>query len=98
QTSATNPETDGAAHEDNFTMHLPFLAVYDEGNGIVRLRINFLHMETDPALPELVQRLKNQFQFFGDDMVRTGAIGEFITVVPSATNRSEEHTSELQSR
>ncbi len=86
QTSATNPETDGAAHEDNFTMHLPFLAVYDEGNGIVRLRINFLHMETDPALPELVQRLKNQFQFFGDDMVRTGAIGEFITVVPSATN------------
>src|SRR5436190_1633729 len=60
QTSATNPETDGAAHEDNFTMHLPFLAVYDEGNGIVRLRINFLHMETDPALPELVQRLKNQ--------------------------------------
>src|SRR5215470_15184874 len=88
QTSASNPETDGAAHEDNFSMHLPFLEIYSEGKGIIRLRINFLHMETDPALPELVQRLKNQFQFFGDDMVRTGAIGEFITVVPSATSAS----------
>ena len=24
---ATNTPTDGAAHEDNYTMHLPFLAV-----------------------------------------------------------------------
>jgi predicted amidohydrolase YtcJ len=86
QTNTVNPETDGSAHEDNFTMHLPFLEVYDEDNGIVRLRINFLHMETDPALPELVQRLKNQFPFFGGDLVRTGGIGEFITVVPSATD------------
>ena len=82
----TDTPADGSAHEDNFTMHLPFLAVYDEGRGAVRLRINFLHMETDPALPELVQRLKNQFPFFGGDLVRTGGIGEFITVVPSATN------------
>src|SRR5262249_58195396 len=65
----TDPPADGSAHEDNFTMHLPFLAVYDEGRGDVRLRINFLHMETDPALPELVQRLKNQFPFFGGDLV-----------------------------
>jgi len=43
----------------------------------VRLRINFLHMESDPNTPELVQRLKNAFPFFGDDMVRTGGIGEF---------------------
>src|SRR5262249_45616598 len=75
-------------HEDNFSMHLPFLEIYAEGKATIRLRINFLHMETDPALPELVQRLKNQFQFFGDDMVRTGAIGEFITVVPSPTSSS----------
>src|SRR5262249_60381255 len=88
QTSTTNPETDGAAHEDNFSMHLPFLEIYGEGKGTIRLRINFLHMETDPTLPELVQRLKNQFQFFGDDMVRTGAIGEVITVVPSPTTPS----------
>lgn len=75
---ATGTPSDGAAHEDNFTMHLPFLAVYRDGGGIVRLRINFLHMETDPELPELEQRLRNTFPFFGDDLVRTGGIGEFI--------------------
>ena len=75
---ATNTAADGAAHEDNFTMHFPFLEVYEQGKGIVRLRINFLHMEADDATPELVQRLKNAFPFFGDDLVRTGGIGEFI--------------------
>jgi predicted amidohydrolase YtcJ len=75
---ATGTPADGAASEDNFTMHQPFLAVYAEQTGIVRLRINFLHMETDPALPELTQRLRNVFPFFGDDMVRSGGIGEFI--------------------
>ena len=75
---AVGNATDGAAHEDNFTMHFPFLEVYDQGNGLVRLRINFLHMETDDGTPELVQRLKNAFQFFGGDMVKSGGIGEFI--------------------
>jgi predicted amidohydrolase YtcJ len=75
---ATNTTADGAAHEDNYTMHFPFLEVYAEGKGIVRLRINFLHMEPALDTPELVQRLKNAFPFLGDDMVRTGGIGEFI--------------------
>jgi len=75
---ATNTPTDGAAHEDNFTMHIPFLQIYDQGKGSIRLRINFLHMESDPSTPELVQRLKNAFQFLGNDWVKTGAIGEFI--------------------
>jgi hypothetical protein len=75
---ATNTTADGAAHEDNYTMHFPFLEVYAEGQGIVRLRINFLHMEAAADTPELAQRLKNAFQFFGDDMVRSGSIGEFI--------------------
>jgi predicted amidohydrolase YtcJ len=75
---AADASTDGAAHEDNFSMHIPFLEVYDQGKGLVRLRINFLHMETDDTTPELVQRLKNAFPFFGDDLVRTGGIGEFI--------------------
>ena len=74
----TNTPADGSAHEDNFTMHLPFLEIYDQGQGIVRLRINFLHMEPSVDTPELVQRLKNAFPFLGDDMVRTGGIGEFI--------------------
>ncbi|MGH3387653.1 MAG: amidohydrolase [Actinomadura sp.] len=75
---ATGTPSDGAAHEDNHSMHLPFLAIYNEGKATVRLRINFLHMETDPELPDLNQRLANAFPFFGNDMVRTGGIGEFI--------------------
>jgi hypothetical protein len=75
---ATGTPSDGAAHEDNFTMHLPFLSLSEEGRLDARLRINFLHMEADQATPELVERLKNAFPFFGDDLVRTGGIGEFI--------------------
>ena len=75
---ATDTPADGAAHEDNFTMHFPFLELYEQGKGLVRLRINFLHMEADDATPELVQRLKNAFPFLGNDMVKTGGIGEFI--------------------
>ena len=82
----TNTPSDGAAHEDNFTMHLPFLEIYDQGLGIVRLRINFLHMEPLADTPELVQRLKNAFPFLGDDMVRTGGIGEFIAQGTNATS------------
>ena len=83
---ATNTAADGAAHEDNFTMHIPFLQVYAQDKAIIRLRINFLHMESDPATPELVQRLKNAFQFLGNDMVKTGAIGEFIASGTSAAS------------
>ena len=75
---ATNTATDGAAHEDNYTMHVAFLALRDEGKLPARLRINFLHQDSTPDLPTLTERLKNSFKFFGDDMVRTGAIGEFI--------------------
>ena len=44
---------------------------------IVRLQMNFLHNQNDIALPELKQRLLNQFQLFGDDMLMTGGIGEW---------------------
>ncbi|WP_422770015.1 amidohydrolase [Plantactinospora sp. WMMC1484] len=75
---ATGTPADGAAHEDNHAMHLPFLAVYARNQGIVRLRINYLHQDTDAGVPELTARLRHTYPFFGDDMVRTGAIGEFI--------------------
>ena len=74
----TNTASDGAAHEDNYTMHLPFLALRDEGKLPARLRINFLHQDATPDLPTLTDRLRHSFRFFGDDMVRTGGIGEFI--------------------
>jgi predicted amidohydrolase YtcJ len=75
---ATGTPSDGAAHEDNFTMHLPFLSVYDDGDATVRLRINFLHMDPELTLPTLTERLRNAFPFFGNDWVRTGGIGEFL--------------------
>jgi hypothetical protein len=81
----TDTSADGAAHEDNYTMHQPFLELYRDEALWTRLRINFLHMETDPALPELRDRLRNAFPFFGNDLVRTGGIGEFIAQGTGAT-------------
>jgi predicted amidohydrolase YtcJ len=80
---ATNTPADGAAHEDNFTMQLPFLSVFNDGDGKIRLRINFLYMDTDPDSVALGQRLLNAFPFFGNDLVRNGGIGEFVAPVPS---------------
>ena len=74
---ATGQPSDGAAHEDNFTMHLPFLELYRAGELGTRLRINFLNLEEDLDTPQLVERLKNAFPFFGGDLVKTGGIGEF---------------------
>ena len=75
---ATGTPADVSASEDNYAMHLPFLRVYDEQRGIVRLRINYLHRDTDTTVSTLDARLRNAFPFFGNDMVRTGGIGEFI--------------------
>ncbi len=62
---------------DHFRMYDPWLAVHADGDTIVRLQMNFLHNQNDVNLPELKERLRNQFQLFGDDMLRTGAIGEW---------------------
>jgi hypothetical protein len=75
---ATGTPADGAAHEDNYTMHLPFLSVHDDGDLHARVQINFLHMDPELEVPTLVERLRNAFPFFGDDMLRTGGIGEFF--------------------
>jgi predicted amidohydrolase YtcJ len=79
----THTPSDGAAHEDNFTMQLPFLSVIADGDSKVRLRINFLYMDADADSVALGQRLRNAFPFFGNDLVRTGGIGEFVAPVPS---------------
>jgi hypothetical protein len=84
---ATNTPADGAAHDNNYTMYDSFLSVYEEGSqrdveaqqgGIVRLRINYLLFDTAPAIPVATARLQNAFPFYGNDLVRTGAIGEFL--------------------
>jgi len=62
---------------DHYRMYDSLLQLHREGKTSIRMQFNFLHNQNDPALPELTERLKNQFQFFGDDMMMTGSIGEW---------------------
>jgi predicted amidohydrolase YtcJ len=58
-------------------MHLPFLSLYNSNRGTVRLRINYLHDDSNTTLPGVTARLQHSYPFFGNAMVRTGGIGEF---------------------
>jgi predicted amidohydrolase YtcJ len=69
--------------EDNFTLYNSFLALHDDGTMPERLRFNYLFMDQDPLSAPLSARLKNAFQFFGDDMMKSGSIGEFVAPDPS---------------
>lgn len=68
---------------DQYRMYDPWLELHHEGRTIVRLQMNFLQNQNNPELPELKERLRNQFPFFGDDMLRTGAIGEWAAPLAS---------------
>jgi predicted amidohydrolase YtcJ len=48
----------------------------------VRVRIFFLSMDHNPDVPLTTQRVLNAFSNFGDDMVRSSGIGEFVTSWP----------------
>jgi predicted amidohydrolase YtcJ len=68
---------------DQYRMYDAWLSLHREGRTIVRLQMNFLQNQADPQLPELKERLRNQFQFFGNDMMRTGSIGEWAAPLNS---------------
>ena len=68
---------------DQYRMYDSWLDLHRERKTIVRLQMNFLQNQNDPALPELKERLRNQFQYFGDDMVMTGSIGEWAAPLGS---------------
>jgi predicted amidohydrolase YtcJ len=68
---------------DHYRMYDSWRALHREGRATVRLQMNFLHNQGDPALPELKERLRNQFPFFGDDMLMTGGIGEWAAPLAS---------------
>jgi predicted amidohydrolase YtcJ len=68
---------------DQYRMYDSWLALHREGRTIIRLQMNFLQNQNDPELPELKERLRNQFQFFGDDMMMTGSIGEWAAPLAS---------------
>ena len=89
--------TDALFTLNHYRMYDAWLQLEREHRNLIRLQINFLHNQgfdarfgatIDSQLPELRERLKNQFQFFGNDMVRTGAIGEWAApfALPSNPN------------
>jgi predicted amidohydrolase YtcJ len=74
---ATGTAADGAAHMDVYRAYDALLALYAENALTQRIRINFLHMETDVATPQLAARLNNVFPRYGDDLLKIVGIGEF---------------------
>jgi predicted amidohydrolase YtcJ len=73
---------DTLASADPFRMYDAFTALHREHLMTVRLRVFFLSMDTKPDVPMLKQRLLNNFNGFGDDMMRVSGIGEFATSWP----------------
>jgi predicted amidohydrolase YtcJ len=76
---------DTLASWDPFTAYDPLLALHDEGKVFVRVRIFFLSMDHNPDVPLTTARVLNAFSNFGDDMVRSSGIGEFVTSWPLFT-------------
>jgi predicted amidohydrolase YtcJ len=102
--------SNGIANENTYTMHFPFIAMQRERSMPARLRIDYLHQDpaTPPAgtapLATLAPRLRNAFQFFGDDWLRTAGIGEFtggglegLLAIGRAGWRGEDHSLNLNS-
>ena len=97
--------SNGIASENTYTMHFPFMELQRERKLPARLRIDFLHQDSatdDPPLPTLAPRLRNSFQFFGDDWMRTAGIGEFtgggipgLVAIGRAGWRGEDHSLSL---
>jgi predicted amidohydrolase YtcJ len=75
-------------------MYDAWIALHQEDKAIIRLQMNFLHNQSFIAelgdlskqLPELRERLKNTQPFFGDDMLRTGGIGEWAAPFAAPSN------------
>jgi predicted amidohydrolase YtcJ len=96
--------SNGIASENVYTMHFPFIAMQRERSMPARLRIDFLHQDpaSDTLLTTLAPRLRNSFQFFGDDWLRTAGIGEFtgggipgLVAIGRAGWRGEDHSLNL---
>jgi len=75
-------EADTLASANQFTMYDPVVTLHREGKMTTRLRVFFLTMDTRPDVPILSERLRNDFNGFGDDMLRISGIGEFASSWP----------------
>ncbi len=72
-----DPDSDALANFDRYRAFDSARALYAEGKLTNRIFVNFLHLESDPATPELLARLLNVFPNFGDNMFKIHGIGEF---------------------
>ena len=73
---------DTLASGDPFHIYDAFQALHREGKMTMRLRVFFLSMDKDNAIPLLRQRVLNTLLESGDDMLRPVGIGEFATAWP----------------
>ena len=73
---------DGAASWDPYTAYDPLLEIHRAGQMKARVRIFFLSMDNAAAVPILSRRLQNSFREFGNDWLKIGGLGEFITNWP----------------
>jgi len=87
----TGTDADGAANMDPYRSYHAIQRLHQDQGMLARVRINFLHMEGDPATPQLRARLDNVFPETGDDMLRVTGIGEFTAgTSPIIFNATEE--------
>jgi len=73
---------DGAASWDPYTAYDPVLDLHRNGQMKVRIRVFFLSMDTQDAIPILTRRVENAFREFGNDWLKIAGLGEFITNWP----------------
>jgi cytosine/adenosine deaminase-related metal-dependent hydrolase len=73
---------DTLASADPFRMYDALTALHREHLMTARVRVLFLSMDTKPDVPMLKQRLLNNLNGLGDDMLRVSGIGEFATSWP----------------
>jgi predicted amidohydrolase YtcJ len=91
-------EADTLASANQFTMYDPVVALHREGKMTTRLRVFFLTMDTRPDVPILSERLRNDFNGFGDDMIRISGIGEFASSWPLFGNKPPDNYQAALSR
>ena len=73
----TGSSADGLASFDQYRAFDSVKALHAMGELPARVQINYLHIEPDPATPQLTQRLNNTTDLLGDEWLSNGGIGEF---------------------
>ena len=73
---------DGLASFDQYHAFDSVRALHATGDLPARVQINYLHIETDVATPQLTQRLNNTVTLLGDEWLSNGGIGEFTGGAP----------------